>query len=92
MGEPFVYDPSQTWIFVYELEQLAGFICYNSKNILYVYIFPEFRNQGLFTVLYDELPIQKWETIASNMSYKLFLNKGFEVVKNYKNYHKLVKK
>lgn len=92
MGEPFIYDESQTWIFAYKFDQLVGFICYDSKKILYVYVFTKFRNKGLFTVLYNELPTQEWKTIASNMSYKLFLNKGFEVLKNYKNCHKLIKK
>lgn len=89
MGEPFIYDESQTWVFVYYHGDMAGFITYNTNKILYVYVKVKFRKIGLFTVLYNELPTQKWEVVASNASYKLFLKKGFEVVKNYKNCHKL---
>jgi hypothetical protein len=71
---------------------MVGFICYNLTKILYVYVLPEFRRRGLFTVLYNELPPQRWEVVASNASYKLFLKKGFEIVKSYKICHKLIKK
>lgn len=92
MGEPFIYDESQTWVFAYRYDQMVGFICYNLTKILYVYVLPEFRKRGIFTELYNELPPQKWEVVASNASYKLFIKKGFEVVKNYKNCHKLIKR
>lgn len=92
MGEPFIYDKNQIWVFIYNIDRLMGFICYNKTTILYVYVLPEFRGKHLFTILYNELPIQKWITIASNASYKLFIGKGFEVVKNYKTCHKLIKK
>lgn len=92
MGEPFIYHKDQIWTFAYINESLLGFSCHNKTHILYIYVLPEFRRRGLFSVLYNELPIQPWTTIASNSSYKLFLKKGFEVVKNYKNCHKLIKK
>lgn len=92
MGEPFIFDESQTWVFAYRYDQMVGFICYNLTKILYVYVLPEFRKRGIFTELYNELPPQKWEVVASNASYELFIKKGFEVVKNYKNCHKLIKK
>lgn len=92
MGEPFVYSKDQNWIFSYRFDQMIGFACYNKTHILYIYVLPKFRRRGLFSVLYNELPIQPWITIASNASYKLFLKKGFEVVKNYKKCHKLIKK
>lgn len=92
MGEPFIYDESQTWVFAYIQDEMVGFVTYNANKILYIFVRTEFRRRGIFTVLYNELPPQKWEVVASNASYKLFLKKGFEVVKNYKNCHKLIKK
>lgn len=89
MGEPLLVDKQQIWVFAFFKKELAGFICYNSNTILYVYTLPKFREKGLFTILYNELPFQDWKVIASNKSLNLFKRKGFKVVKNYKNCHKL---
>lgn len=89
MGEPIILEDNQTWIFFYLSDKMVSFITYNHKKILYVYTLKEHRNKGLFDLMYKELPLNNWETIASNMSYPLFLKKGFKVVKNYKNCHKL---
>src|SRR5690606_38451889 len=90
MGEPLLVDFGQHWYFDYQNDELRGFMCHNNKKILYAYTLPQFRGKGVFSNLYKELPIQKWETIASNMSYPIFLKKGFKVVKNYVNCHKLI--
>lgn len=89
MGEPIILEDNQTWIFFYLKDKMVSFITYNHKKILYVYTLKEYRNKGLFDLMYKELPLNNWETIASNMSYPLFLKKGFKVIKNYKNCHKL---
>lgn len=89
MGEPILFNENQVWIFAFHKKQLAGFVCYENDLINYIYTFPEFRNKGLFNILYNELPYQNWKTIASNMSLNLFIKKGFKVIKNYKNCHKL---
>lgn len=91
MGEPLLVDDSQTWYFDYQGEELRGFICHNKSRILYAYTLPKFRGKGVFNRLYNELPHQQWQTIASNMSYPIFLKKGFKVVKNYVNCHRLIK-
>lgn len=92
LGEPLLVEFGQTWLFDYCDNELRGFICYNKKTILYAYTLPKFRGKGVFNNLYEKLPYQEWNTIASNMSYPIFLKKGFEVVKNYVNCHKLIKK
>lgn len=92
LGEPLLVDFGQTWLFSYQDEELRGFIAHNNTHILYAYTLPKFRGKGVFNLLYDKLPEQHWITIASNMSYPIFLKKGFEVVKNYVNCHKLIKK
>lgn len=89
LGEPLLVDFGQSWIFDYQDYELRGFICHDSVKILYAYTLPKFRGKGVFSRLYEELPYQSWETTASNMSYPIFLKKGFKVVKNYVNCHKL---
>lgn len=91
MGEPLLVDKNQKWIFAYDKEgQLCGFIAYKKESILYVYVLPEYRGKGIFSILYNELPQNtSWNVLASNMSYPLFLRKGFTIIKNYKTCHKL---
>lgn len=92
LGEPLLVEFGQTWLFDYEDNELRGFLTYNKTHILYAYTLPKFRGKGVFNILYEKVPYQSWITIASNMSYPIFLKKGFEVVKNYVNCHKLIKK
>lgn len=92
MGEPLIVEENQSWIFCYESFKLVGFCAYTDNKILYFYTIPEFRNNGVFNELYNKLPLKEWTVIASNDSYPIFLKKGFKVVKNYKNCHKLIKK
>lgn len=89
LGEPLIVELGQTWLFDYEGDKLRGLICYSSTKILYAYTLNKYRGIGVFNNLYKRLPIQSWETIASNMSYPIFLKKSFKVVKNYVNCHKL---
>ncbi len=89
MNEPLLVDFGQTWLFDYQDSELRGFMCYNSTKILYAYTLPKFRGKGVFNNLYDRIPKKEWITVASNMSYPIFLKKGFKVVKNYVNCHKL---
>lgn len=89
MGEPIVYNPNQEWVFLYKDNIWTSFICYSGDKILYLYTKKEFRRQGLLKVIYNELPKKKWLVVASNMSYDFFIKRGFSVVKNYKNCHKL---
>ncbi len=91
MGEPLFIDESQTWYFDYQSEELRGFICHNNNRILYAYTLPKFRGKGVFNRLYKEIPEQQWQVIASNYSYPIFLKKGFKVIKNYVNCHRLIK-
>lgn len=89
MGEPIVYNEKQKWLFGYIGVKWASFICYEGNKIKYMYTRPEFRGNGYMYSLYDNIPNRKWKVVASNMSYSLFLKKGFSVVKNFKNCHKL---
>ena len=89
MGEPLLYNKNQWWHFAYIENKMAGFIAYSGNKILYAYTMPEFRNKGVFHHIYNSIPSKNWETIASNMSYPIFLSLGFKVVKNYKTCHKL---
>src|SRR5690606_41908039 len=92
MGEPIIIEKGQQWILCYYENLIVGFICFKNDKILYAYTSKIFRGKGVFNLLYSELPNRKWTTIASNMSYPIFLKKGFKVVKNYKNCHKLILK
>jgi|SRR5690606_12169684 len=92
LGEPVIIEKGQSWILAYRNEMLIGFMCSQGNKILYAYVVELMRGQGVFSLMYSELPDRKWETVASNMSYPIFLKKGFEVVKNYKTCHKLIKK
>lgn len=94
LGEPVLISRGQEWVMAYrEGDHLAdGFIGYVGDKILYAYVVPEARGRGVFTKMYDALPERPWEVVASNMSYPIFVKKGFEVVKNYKSCHKLKKK
>lgn len=89
MGEPFIVERGQTWIFAYLENELVGFCAYVGEKILYFYTVPEHRGKGVFNILYNEIPDRSWEVIASNDSYPIFVKKGFKVVKNYKTCHKL---
>lgn len=91
LGEPIIIEFGQQWIICLYNDAPIGFIGYNEKSILYAYVIKGFRNKGVFNMMYDKLPIQSWNTVASNMSYPIFIKKGFEVIKNYKNCHKLIK-
>lgn len=92
LGEPVIIEKGQSWILSYHNEIVVGFMCYRENKILYAYTTELMRGRGVFSSMYYELPDRKWETVASNMSYPIFLKKGFEVVKNYKTCHKLIKK
>lgn len=89
LGEPIIIERGQRWILCMCDRECIGFIGYNDTTILYAYVIKEYRGQGLFTFMYNNLPIQSWVTVASNMSYPIFLKKGFEVVKNYKTCHRM---
>ncbi len=89
MGEPIIYDEKQKWIFAISKNTMIGFIVYNPTSILYVYTLPKFRLQKVLSFLYANLPKQNWSVVSSNASLNFFLSKGFKVVKNYKNCHKL---
>lgn len=92
LGEPIIVERGQKWILCMNGSDCIGFIGYNGNTILYAFTKKEYRNKGVFNFMYDNLPIQPWKTIASNISYPIFIKKGFEAVKNYKNCHKLIKK
>lgn len=90
MGEPIIVSDNQKWIFAYIDDILVGFSCYKEDKILYFYTLPAYRNRGIFNLLYNELPNDiNWNVIASNNSLPIFIKKGFTVIKNYKNCHKL---
>lgn len=89
LGEPLIIEKGQYWILAYHLDILSGFISHKDNKILYAYTVELMRNKGVFNMLYNELPENDWETIASNMSYPIFIKKGFKVIKNYKTCHKL---
>lgn len=89
LGEPIIIEYGQTWILCYCEKELIGFMCYTKDKILYAYAFSEWRCKGVFNKMYESLPMQDWSTIASNMSYPIFIKKGFKVIKNYKTCHKL---
>lgn len=92
MGEPVIWMPDQYWYIASQDNEFVGFICHNNDTILYTYVRPQYRNKGVFSALYNEIPVQPWKTIASNLSLPIFLNKGFEIVKSFKICHKLTKK
>ena len=92
MGEPLIVDRGQEWIFAYDKDILIGFCAYIKNRILYFYTIPEYRRKGVFNLLYNHLPEKEWQVVASNYSYPIFLKKGFEVIKNYVNCHRLIKK
>lgn len=92
MGEPLIVELGQTWSFCYIGEKMVGFSSYVKYRILYFYTLPEYRCHGVFNALYDNLPQKQWQVVASNASYPIFLKKGFEVIKNYVNCHRLIKK
>lgn len=89
MGEPLIVDKGQTWIFCYHNGDLCGFMAWCGEKILYAYTKPDMRGNGVFSLLYSEIPDKPWEVVASTASYPIFLKKGFRVIKNYKNCHKL---
>lgn len=91
MGEPFIVSDNQTWLFCYHTNELYGFCAYTSNRILYFYTLPKYRGKGVFNTLYNLLPNREWQVISSNLSYSIFLKKGFRVIKNYVNCHRLIK-
>lgn len=89
LGEPIIIENGQRWILCMSDNECVGFIGYNDTSILYAYVVKYYRGEGLFNLMYKNLPIQDWLTIASNMSLPIFIKKGFTVIKNYKTCHKL---
>lgn len=89
LGEPIIIERGQRWFLCMFEGECIGFIGYNSSTILYAYVVKKYRGEGLFNLMYDNLPIQNWQTVASNMSLPIFIKKGFTVIKNYKTCHKL---
>lgn len=91
MGEFIKWSGNQYWYFSYSEGVMTGFICHNNDTILYAYTRPSFRNKGVFSALYNEIPEQSWKVNSSNIALPIYLKLGFKILKSYKICHKLMK-
>lgn len=91
MGEFIKWSGDQYWFFAYSEGVMIGFICHNNDTILYAYTRRSFRNKGVFSMLYKEIPEQSWRVNSSNMALPIYLKLGFKILKSYKICHKLMK-
>ncbi len=77
---------------------ITGIIWYSNKAIFKNhYVFPEHRGNGYFKILLDysielvkERDINKIEATCTNMSIREYLKRGAKIIKEYKNYNKVL--
>lgn len=104
LGEPILYDEGDVFV-LKEKEKygVAGFAAYNisDKNVCrlkYMYVDPSFRKSGFFSELYKAVEDQaklsganKITATSTDLALGLYINKGFSILKSWKNYHNISK-
>lgn len=89
LGEPLYYDENHEWVFCFHGINLVGFTCFNGNKILFMLVLPEYRKQGILQNIYNRMPNRQWWAICNNLSLQFFMKNNFEVVKSFKNWHKV---
>jgi len=97
LGYPISSEPGQLWwVYMNSENVLIGFCSAifkdNEVHFCHDYIYPEFRNKGLYDKLFNEridckeiftFPIT---AVATPMSLNTYIRYGFEIIKQSKNY------
>ena len=86
------YNESQIWVLSFMKSKCIGFICYDEKNILYIYTLPIYREKRVLSRMWEYVKSGEYSVLANNNSKHFFETKGFEITKSYKKWHKMTNK
>lgn len=100
LGEPLIYRPGAVYFVYLHKYTNCGFVALEPKGnylfLRYFYVFEGMRGKGLFSKLHaatvahaKESGIEYIKCTATEMALHLYLNKGWQIEKSFKNYHNL---
>lgn len=80
-------DANKQWVIALQDNILVGFCSLQANTVSDCFVYPNYRNKGIFNAMLDSLlKDASYRAVCTKMSVTAFLNRGFILTKQTKNF------